>query len=81
MNRRSAPPPPVLTAPLPPLPECDALVCSYCGDVSAFEARLPAEAFAEALSGGFVVHGHRLVLFGRCTACRGAARVRPEVRS
>jgi Fur family ferric uptake transcriptional regulator len=57
-----------------PLPESDALVCSYCGAVSAFDSGVSTAGWAEALSGGFVVHRHRLLLFGRCASCRAAAR-------
>jgi Fe2+ or Zn2+ uptake regulation protein len=53
-----------------PLPENDALVCSYCGSVTTFHSGVPAEAWSEALSRGFVVHRHRLVLFGRCATCK-----------
>jgi Fe2+ or Zn2+ uptake regulation protein len=68
---RAAPRAPVRRA---PLPESDALVCSYCGAVSAFDSGVTADGWAEALSGGFVVHRHRLLLFGRCASCRAAAR-------
>lgn len=56
-----------------PPAEPDALVCSYCGSTTPFHAGLPAEVWAEALSRGFVVHRHRLVLFGRCATCKAAA--------
>jgi Fur family ferric uptake transcriptional regulator len=67
------------------LPAGDALVCSYCGSVSAFDSGVSPAAWSEALSGGFVVQRQRLVLFGRCASCRaaraaGAAR-RAEVLS
>ena len=78
VNHRAAPRPshpPVRRA---PLPDSDAMVCSYCGAVSAFDAGVEASGWTEALAGGFVVHRHRLVLFGRCAACRAA---RAEVLS
>jgi Fe2+ or Zn2+ uptake regulation protein len=48
------------------------MVCSYCGAVRPFDAGVTAAAWNDALSGGFVVHRHRLVLFGRCASCRAA---------
>jgi Fe2+ or Zn2+ uptake regulation protein len=59
----------------------DALCCSRCGDVTPFDAKLAGVSWADALAGGFVVHAHRLVLFGRCAACRDSARPAREVRS
>lgn len=58
--------------PRSPLPEPDALVCSYCGAVTRFDAGVPAEVWGEALTRGFVVHRHRLVLFGRCATCKAS---------
>jgi len=72
VNRRAAHPLPA--ARHSPLPEADALVCSYCGAVSPFDAGVSVAAWNEALSGGFVVHRHRLVLFGRCASCRAGRR-------
>lgn len=61
-----------------PSAEPDALVCSYCGSTTPFHAGVPAEVWAEAVSRGFVVHRHRLVLFGRCATCKAAgAEARP----
>lgn len=77
MNRRALSRPRSLS-PRAPLPERDALVCSYCGAVSAFDAGVPSELLGEALSRGFVVHRHRLLIFGRCSACRSTPR---ELRS
>lgn len=74
MNRRAPRRHPLPGLRRAPLPESDALVCSYCGAVSAFESGVTAAGWSEALSGGFVVHRHRLVLFGRCASCRAAAR-------
>jgi Fe2+ or Zn2+ uptake regulation protein len=78
VNHRATPSPSLPALRRAPLPDSDALVCSYCGAVSAFDAGLGDSGWAAALAGGFVVHRHRLVLFGRCAECRAA---RAEVLS
>lgn len=52
------------------------LVCSTCGEVSAFERVLVGLPEETTLPGGFVVQSHILTVYGECLTCRSDPRTK-----